>query len=159
MKKNKKRDFKDIIIIALLLVSIIAITTNVWMLIKKDDALNSISHGNIKVEEASQKNPDSISIPGYESIILKANSLEQTIAFNNPSQNCCYFVITLCLEDGKILWESDYIEPGEVSDPIKLNQELEAGTYPNTILKYSCYSIEDRSQLNGAETKLTLMVK
>jgi hypothetical protein len=157
-RRKKRQDFKDILIIVLLFVSVIAIALNVWNMRKKDDSLSNVATNDLEIQEEVVKNPDSIAIPGYEGITLKANSLEQNVSFNNPPQNCCYFVMTLCLEDGTILWESDYIEPGKVSEPIVLTQELKAGTYSNAVLKYSCYSVEDESQLNGAETKLTLWV-
>lgn len=108
----------------------------------------------------SMANPNSIAIPGYEGISLKANSLKQDIALENPSQNTCYFVIALYLEDGTLLWESDYIKPGNNSSPVVLTQELPEGTYANAILKYSCFKMDDeKTPLNGAETKLTLRVK
>ena len=107
-----------------------------------------------------EKNPDSIAIPGYEMLELKAGSKEQTLCMPNPPQNCCYFQITLYLEDGTLLWQSELIEPGTTSKPMVLSKTLEKGMYPNAILRYSCYRMdEDHSPLNGAETKLTLWVK
>ena len=114
----------------------------------------------IQNAEDPPKNENSISIPGYEGITLKAGSLEQTISLSNPVQNTCYFVITLYLEDGTLLWQSDYIKPGETSSPIVLNQPLEKGNYPNAVLQYSCFKMDsEKTPLNGAETKLTLRVK
>lgn len=105
------------------------------------------------------KNPDSIAIPGYEAINLKANARQQNIALPNPAQNVCYFQITLLLEDGTILWRSKLIKPGTISDPIVLTQELETGTYRNACLKYECYTMDgNMTSLNGAETKLALIV-
>ena len=102
----------------------------------------------------------SISIPGYEGLTLEANSKKQTISLSNPAQNQCYFQISLFLEDGTELWQSDLIKPGETSKPIKLKQKLEVGTYTNAFLKYSCFKMDkDLTPLNGAETKLTLWVK
>lgn len=107
-----------------------------------------------------EKNPDSIAIPGYEMLELKAGSKEQSLCMPNPPQNCCYFQISLYLEDGTLLWQSELIEPGTNSKPIVLSKALEKGMYPNTVLRYSCYRMdEDLSPLNGAETKLTLWVK
>lgn len=111
-------------------------------------------------DTAIEKNPDSIAIPGYEMIQLVADTKKQTLSFPNPPQNMCYFQISLLLEDGTMLWESDLIEPGKTSKPIVLTKPLGRGTYPNSILRYSCFSMDDeRSPLNGAETKLTLLVK
>lgn len=106
-----------------------------------------------------EKNENSISIPGYEGISLKADSQQQTVGLPNPSQNTCYFQITLSLEDGTELWQSQLVEPGDVSEPMKLSQALPAGTYPNAVLHFSCYTMDgSMTQLNGADTKLTLWV-
>lgn len=107
-----------------------------------------------------EKNPDSIAIPGFEMLELKAGSKEQSLCLSNPPQNCCYFQISLYLEDGKLLWQSELIEPGTNSKPMVLSKALEKGQYPNAVLRYSCYRMDDNlTPLNGAETKLTLWVK
>ena len=107
-----------------------------------------------------EKNPDSIAVPGYEMLELKAGSKEQSLCMPNPPQNCCYFQICLYLEDGTLLWQSELIEPGTNSKPIVLSKTLEKGMYPNAILRYSCYRMDESlAPLNGAETKLTLWVK
>ena len=111
-------------------------------------------------EATVKKNDGSISIPGFEMLELKADSKQQTIALSNPAQNNCYFEISLYLEDGTLLWRSELIEPGEVSEPLVLTMELPKGYYPESILRYHCYRMdEDRTPLNGAETKVTLWVK
>lgn len=107
-----------------------------------------------------EKDPDSIAIPGYEGIDLKADTRQQTVGLPNPSQNTCYFQITLSLEDGTVLWQSELVEPGEVSEPMKLNEALPAGTYPNAVLHFSCYTMDgSMTPLNSAETGLTLWVR
>ena len=106
------------------------------------------------------KNEGSISIPGYEMLELKADSKQQTVALSNPPQNNCYFEISLYLEDGTLLWKSDLIEPGEATEPIVLTKELSKGYYAKSVLRYACFAMdEDRTPLNGAETKVTLWVK
>ncbi|MBQ6840079.1 MAG: hypothetical protein IJO45_05260 [Oscillospiraceae bacterium] len=112
-----------------------------------------------QTETAAEKNPDSIAIPGYEALELKAGSKKQTVCLPNPPQNLCYFQISLYLEDGTLLWQSELIEPGDTSKPMQLTKELEKGTYTNALLRYACFRLDDRSPLNGAEMKLTLWVK
>lgn len=110
--------------------------------------------------DSVEKRTDSIAIPGYEGISLKANSKEQEIGFPNPAQNTCYFQISLMLEDGTMLWRSELVAPGEVSDPITLEEPLAAGVYPNALLKFDCYTMDGAMRaLNGAATKMTLHVK
>lgn len=107
-----------------------------------------------------EKNPGSIAIPGYEMLELKAGTKKQSLCLPNPEQNMCYFQISLYLEDDTLLWQSDLIEPGKTSNPMTLTNALDKGTYPNAVLRYSCYRMDDDLMpLNGAETKLTLRVK
>ena len=107
-----------------------------------------------------EKNPNSIAIPGYEMMELKAGSKAQSLCMSNPPQNCCYFQIALYLEEGTLLWQSELIEPGSTSKPIVLTKALDKGMYPYAILRYSCYRMDENlTPLNGAETKLTLWVK
>lgn len=106
-----------------------------------------------------EKNEDVIAVPGYEGLTLQAGKTKQSVRLHNPPENSCYFVITLYLADGEMLWQSDEIASGKTSSPIRLKRELEKGTYANAKLVYSCFSEKDRKPLNGAETKLTLWVK
>ena len=109
---------------------------------------------------AVEKNEDSIAVPGYEGLTLKADSKQQDLCLPNPAQNTCYFQISLFLDDGTLLWRSELIEPGKTSKPINLEKELEKGTYPKAVLHYSCFEMnEDLTPLNGAEIKVTLRVK
>lgn len=106
-----------------------------------------------------EKESASIAIPGYEYLTLAADTKKQSIALDNPKTNTCYFLISLFMEDGTLLWQSDYLAPGEASKPIELTLALEAGTY-NAVLHYDCFRMNSElSSLNGAETKLTLRVK
>lgn len=147
-----------IIILLLLLVLLVGIL--IWLLLKPSPVQAVLPNGN-QMESAIEetKNPDSIAIPGYEGIALKADTKQQTIGFPNPAQNSCYFQITLSLEDGTVLWQSELVEPGEISDPIKLSEPLAKGTYANAVLKFDCYTMDGTmTALNGAATKMTIWV-
>lgn len=151
---------KRYLVILLIILVVIAVLISVWAVFIKQDMSQTNTDIQNQDSDLIEKNEDTISIPGYEGITLRADSLEQTVSLDNPIQNTCYFVITLYLEDGTRLWQSDYIKPGETSSPIVLNQPLEKGTYPNAVLQYSCFKMDsEKTPLNGAETKLTLRVK
>lgn len=112
-----------------------------------------------------------ISIPGYESLELKAGTKKQSVNFYNPKENTCYFRISLVIKYGAdtangkegnvgeetVLWTSEMIEPGEHVKSIKLSKELESGEYTAT-LKYECFRLQDKSPLNGSNVELTLNV-
>lgn len=99
---------------------------------------------------------DIITIPGIDGLNLKAGQLNQQVDFCNPSQNKCYFQISLFLSDGTLMWESDYIAPSEEISEITLFKELQRGLYKNCRLVYDCYSLNDKSQLNSGEVKLEI---
>ena len=102
---------------------------------------------------------EGIAIPGYKSIALKAGQLQQAVSLHNPAGNDCYFVMSLLLPDGTEIWKSKMVAPGMGLYEITLNQELSAGTYENSTLKYECYKRDDAlTPLNGGEVKLTLEV-
>lgn len=110
-------------------------------------------------EEPVEKLTDTIKIPGYTELYFKADVKEQDDCIVNPEENTCLFEVELSLEDGTVLWQSGEIAPGEKSPEIVLNEPLEAGIYKNVVLGYRCFSMnEERKELNGANTKLTLKV-
>ena len=164
MKKGKyqaeaQRDRKTVIVllivVVLLLAAVIVLTAN-----RPQKRQAKLPNGEeIQQTGPVEKKPDSIAIPGYEGISLKADCKEQEIGFPNPAQNTCYFQITLMLADGTTLWQSELVKPGEVSEPITLNEPLAAGVYPNSLLKFDCYTMDGNMRsLNGAATKLTIHV-
>lgn len=101
------------------------------------------------------ENPN-ISIPGYESLEFKADKVKQSVDFYNPEENTCYFRISLVV-DGNSIWTSDLIEPGDKISTIKLNEILDVGTY-SAVLQYECFSLKDKSPLNGSNIELTINV-
>ena len=150
---KKKKSIIALILLVLLLVLICCLRAcSTKEEVTKDSTISE--------ETGGVKSNGSIAIPGYETLQLKADSIKQDFCLSNPKENNCYFVISLTLEDGTELWKSDYIKPNDTTKPIKLKKELAEGMYPNAILKYSCYSLDKKkTQLNGAEMKITLWVK
>lgn len=100
-----------------------------------------------------------ISIPGYEKLEFTAGQKEQDVYLTNPKENTCYFVMSLILEDGTVIWESQKLEPGMAFNRIALNQTLDAGDYENVTLRYDCYALADNSELNGSAIRINLEVK
>lgn len=103
--------------------------------------------------------PESIAIPGYETITLKSDTTEQSVNLYNPETNKCYFKMSILLPDGTKIWESKLVEPGKGLYEITLDEEVTAGEYENAVLKYECFTLdENQYALNGSEIKLKLVV-
>lgn len=104
--------------------------------------------------------PEMIDITAYETIKLKADTLEQSLRLENPLDNNCWMVITLSLEDGTELWRSEELQPGQIVRSITLNKALSAGEYENAVLSYKHWTYDDKKEpLNGAETVVKLVVQ
>jgi len=108
------------------------------------------------VTQSAQTDSSNIKIPGYEALDFKAGETEQDSRFHNPQNNACYFRLTLTL-DGETLWQSDYIAPGEKVGKITLARSLGKGDY-QAKLNYECFTLQDKSPLNGAEIDLAIHV-
>lgn len=101
---------------------------------------------------------DSIAIPGFEKMVMKAGQTKQTIKLYNPETNSCYFQIYITLADGTELFHSGMIKPGQTIDSIEISRSLKAGDYKDAVLRYDCYALEGLQPLNGAQTVFDLEV-
>lgn len=97
-----------------------------------------------------------IQIPAVTGLNMRAGQLEQTVDFYNPKENSCYFVITLCLSDDTVIYESGMLAPGEHITAITLSQELQRGVYRNCRMIYNCYAMDGKTKLNGSNVVLEI---
>ena len=108
---------------------------------------------------AGERNTDTIDIPGFDVLSIKADTAEQSVNLHNPEENTCYFKMSIILSDGTIIWEGGLLEPGKAIHDITLSQTLAIGTYEDSMLVYECFAMdESQTPLNGAEVKFTLNV-
>lgn len=167
-KKNDKRDT----LVSLIFLSV-TILFAVFVLIYNSGLLKQKIKGNVKVDietgreitgmkefSADELIPkETIDIPGFDVVTFKHGTIQQDSYFYNPAENKCYFKLTLALDDGTIIWQSDYLEPGVAYSHIELNQKLRKGTYHNASLLYDTYSLDNYSRLNGSNINLVVDVK
>ena len=157
MKKKTK------IIIGILIAAVIAAAGITWYVMtqknqKTGNSSAEVVAWDVDIEEEEPSEEKGILIPGYTSMVMKANTKEQTVSIGNPADNDCIFVIVLKLEDGTKLFESQELKPGEGLENITLDQELEEGEY-QAVIEYKCYSLEDKSPLNGGSAEFKLYVQ
>ena len=174
MEKTKKKDM--LISVLIIVIIIMAVAFVVLAMIFKNTmrkesepattVLQTTTQASETTEEESTtkkaKNTNTIDIPQRGFLTFAADTLEQTNTVTNPEQNFCYFKVTLKLADGTVLWQSDYIAPGESSDPMVLKNPLKKGTYEKAVMLYECFALNDDGtyrQVNGANNILTILVK
>ena len=156
--KQKKRDPRNALIIVLIVVAVAAIALAVWALTSRAPA--AVEPPRLTPVPTPTEEPltNTIALPQFAWLNMKADTTEQTLTFDNPQRNFAYFRVSLVLED-ETLWESDLLAPGETSKPVVLTRPLEAGEY-EVILGYACFAdAEATSPLNGAASPLKLIVE
>lgn len=106
------------------------------------------------------KDPDSILIPGYDEWHMKPGTNEVYVALLNPEGNPCYFQFTIINdENGKELFTTKLVPPGQAVSNVTLSQKLEKGTHSVTV-QIKTYSLDDPTvKLNGANVKTKIVVK
>lgn len=168
--KNKKDQAKRDTITSIVFLSLVVIgiviaiiyNSDVFRSISSDDRKINMDTGQV-VKGTAGLTPDitenpNISYPGYGEISLKADTREQEVYLHNPKENTCYFQMSLILSDGRTIWQSEYLEPGNAFNRIKISKALEKGIYENAVLQYDSYSITDGRALNGSSINLTIKV-
>lgn len=105
------------------------------------------------------KDPDSILIPGYDEWHMKPGTNEVYVALLNPEGNPCYFQFTIVNdENGKELFSTKLVPPGQAVTDVKLSEKLQKGTHPVTV-QIKTYSLDDPTvKLNGANVKTKIVV-
>lgn len=101
----------------------------------------------------------SITIPGYEKLVMKAGQVKQTVELFNPENNDCYMMIEILLPDGTSVYKTGMLEPGTIIKEIDISKKLQAGSYDGAIMRYSNFDLKNFQELNGAETIFNLEVE
>jgi len=169
--KNKKNQANRDNITSIVFLALVVIGILIAMLYRSG-VFGNLSSGDRKVnmdtgktvKEVAELDPTiteitSVSYPGYGDLSLKANTKKQDVYLHNPKENTCYFQMSIILEDGSVIWKSDYLEPGNAFDRIELRQVLAKGIYENSVLQYDSYSMKDGHALNGSSINLTIVVE
>ena len=112
--------------------------------------------GTLNFTPAGEQQNNTIKIPGMTGITMQAGQLEQTVDFHNPKENACYFVLSLYLSDDTLIYQSDYLAPGERITEIVLNQTLQRGVYGKCRLVYQCFTLDNKYALNTGEVVLEI---
>lgn len=153
--KNRKR-LVMILCIAVAVIVIIIILCLRGCEHKSSESQSADNDGSIPTEGVLDyipydDNNGKIRIPVVTGVRLKAYSLEQTVDLYNPKVNNCYFIISLYLSDGTLIYKSEMIAPDEHITNITLLQELQRGKYRNCKLVYNCVAMDGVTPLNGSD--------
>ena len=111
-------------------------------------------------EELEGDKPETgyITMPGYDTIPLKAGNTTAEVALANPESNTCYFQFQLILQEtDDILYTSDLVAPGMAIVNEELSRSFDAGDYP-LIIRINTFSEDGKISYNGSDIVTTLHV-
>ena len=158
-EKEGQKDPRNTLLIVLAVIAILAILVAVWAIRTRNENAPPMQDSELSETTAEPVEPltNQIALPQFAWIYLAADTTQQTQTFQNPPQNFAQFRVSIVL-DGDTLWESELLKPGETSAPVVLSRPLEAGEYEANLV-YVCFTDDDSmSQLNGANSPITLKV-
>ncbi len=155
MEKNKKH--KAIIIILITAVILLAgALVTVYIMSNQPKEVTAPDSAGVGGEIVDNWDPnidnepthgvDDAIIPGYGNAEMKAGDTTLTLSIGNPSENTVGLYATL-IADGKELYSSPLLKPGQGITSVPLNETLEKG-------KYDAYVLYQIADLNNPDTKL-----
>ncbi len=160
MSKDITIKSRTLVIAITVVILLIVCTLFVGLSINKHNILQIDSNiNNPVVNNKNEEFSNTIKIPGFSIVNIEKDSDEVNIVLQNPDGNPCYFIYKLILDDNdEVLYESKLIPPGKAINGISLNKTFKEGEYKATF-NVSTISIKDGSPMNGANIKMTLIVK
>ena len=162
MKEQKKKKVSPLtIILCVLLVAAITVIA-ILVLRNKPEEAPSVIGGGEPIPEAQNvpKDVGNTHLPAYGSLTFTAGTKEQETVLQNPGENTCLIRISLILQDGTTIYQSELVKPGYYTKPITLIAPMERGVYRDVTMKYECFTDDEaQTPLNGATTKLDITVQ
>ena len=106
-----------------------------------------------------------VSIPGYKTMNIKADTQTVDVDLYNPEENKDYYYMSFEIRvpnssgDYESVYASGLVEPGNHIYNITLTRSFPAGEYENCILHVQPYRIPDRTPTNNADVKFKLIAE
>lgn len=106
-----------------------------------------------------------VSIPGYKTMNIKADTQTVDVDLYNPEENKDYYYMSFEIRvpnssgDYESVYASGLVEPGNHIYNITLTRSFPAGEYDNCILHVQPYRISDKSPTNNADVKFKLIAE
>ena len=163
---NKKSKTPFIIILIILIIAAIAV--GAWAVFSQGGGFydNSAQTGQApyKTDEEKQAELDRVVEEGMLNISIASviefenGTSEGTAYIENVPSNKYVMKVTITLDSNdEVVYESGGIKPDSHIDNIKLNKDLDAGTYPATAT-FTAYDPDTLEEVGQAAAKITIVV-
>lgn len=102
---------------------------------------------------------DRVSIPSVTGLCFSYGESTQIVQFENPATNRCLLRVSIYLSDGKLVFISEPIQPGDVLNEIQPLITLTPGVYKHSVLVFDCLSETDpHNPLTRCEFEIEISV-
>lgn len=158
--QNKKKCI--IMICSLLAVILLAVAGRIFYLHYMELKNGTPAYSQDAVDWSDDMDADAeegyITMPGYDTVSMKAGEDTSNIVLTNPESNQCLFQFQLILKDtDEILYTSDMVKPGKAIMNQKLSRAMDEGDY-NFIIRINTFSPDGKTSYNGSDIETTLHV-
>ena len=114
--------------------------------------------------EETRSTSQGVTIPGWSTITIPANTTDVTMNFTNPEKNAGLYYLTFELrlmngEDFEVLYTSELVEPGMQIQKVQLARGLPEGEYDCVIHVQPYRMDEEQTPTNNADMKAKLIVR
>lgn len=168
-EEEKKKNHKGLLILlnVILIVLVCACGVLIYLLLDDDPQVGGVglvvdkNAGEFVAPETESQSQKGVSIPGWGTITMPANTKDITVDFYNPDANegLYYLTFELSLAGGEVLYTSDLVEPGKHIQNITLSKGLAPGEYEAVIHVQPYKMNEEKTPTNNADMKTKLVVK
>lgn len=106
-----------------------------------------------------------VSIPGYKTMNIKADTQTVDVDLYNPEDNAGYYYMSFEIRvpnssgEYESVYASGLVEPGNHIYSITMTRSFPAGEYENCILHVQPYRIPDKAPTNNADVKFKLIAE
>lgn len=158
MKNKKDKDKKRIYI---LLILILSITVGIMAIMNTVNNSKPNGYSGIKWNGVRQiNNPTEqkyIAVSGFADLKFVADSTKQSVNFYNPKENNCLMDLSIVMQNGDVIWQTENIRPDYGLYTINLYSTLKKGEYPACIVA-RFKTMDGCTKLNSATFKIKIIV-
>ncbi len=108
-----------------------------------------------EISQSVKEKKGEIKIKGFTSMAVSKETGKATVLFENPEENDCYFVFSVYLNSGTLLYKSKMLPPGRQIRQITFDEILPEGEYQGYVL-IDTYNMESGNPLNKGKFNITI---
>lgn len=146
-RNEQRRTTVNLLFSGILCLCVLVLIFAVMIKKKESDSNGSYASSDQKKTETVVETKEQ-KYQAIEDICLDKKTGIARVHIANEASSSVYLKVTVGLENGEILYESELLKPGGVLEEIKIEKDISEGEYTVTI-SVDSYSLDSKQILNG----------